>query len=157
MYLPNPLWGCPDGVMVKALDCGIVVSKFELQSCYCVHFWSNTLRKGMNSKQGRTHKWCTLVDPHTWLGKSRTASTNIHSANYVRIRDVVRKTCLRRWTIGKSGERGSGISVLPARHDDDDGLNNITVVLLEGWLWHYITHKGWYAIKTKKSNQPSLT
>ena len=25
-----------------------------------------------------------------------------------------------RWTIGKSGERGSGISVLPARHDDDD-------------------------------------
>ena len=41
-------------------------------------------------------------------------------SNYVRIRDVVRKTCLRRWTIGKSGERGSGISVLPARHDDDD-------------------------------------
>ena len=40
--------------------------------------------------------------------------------NYERIRDVVRKTCLRRWTIGKSGERGSGISVLPARHDDDD-------------------------------------
>ena len=28
--------------------------------------------------------------------------------------------CRRRWTIGKSGERGSGISVLPARHDDDD-------------------------------------
>ena len=25
-----------------------------------------------------------------------------------------------RWTIGKSGERGSGISVLPARDDDDD-------------------------------------
>ena len=41
-------------------------------------------------------------------------------SNYVRIRDVVQKTCRRRWTIGKSGERGSGISVLPARHDDDD-------------------------------------
>ena len=41
-------------------------------------------------------------------------------SNYVRIRDVVQKTCQRRWTIGKSGERGSGISVLPARHDDDD-------------------------------------
>ena len=27
------------------------------------------------------------------------------------------KTCLGRWTIGRSGERGSGISVLPARHD----------------------------------------
>ena len=27
---------------------------------------------------------------------------------------------LGRWTIGRSGERGSGISVLPARDDDDD-------------------------------------
>ena len=41
-------------------------------------------------------------------------------SNYVRIRDVVQRTCLRRWTIGKSGERESGISVLPAQHDDDD-------------------------------------
>ena len=41
-------------------------------------------------------------------------------SNYVRIRDVVLKTCLGRWTIGRSGERGSGISVLPARYDDDD-------------------------------------
>ena len=41
----------------------------------------------------------------------------------VRIRDVVQKTCLRRWTIGKSGERGSGISVLPARHDEDDDIH----------------------------------
>ena len=41
-------------------------------------------------------------------------------SNYVRLRDVVLKTCRRRWSIGKSGERGSGISVLPAQHDDDD-------------------------------------
>ena len=34
-------------------------------------------------------------------------------SSYVRIRDVVQKTCLGRWTIGRSGERGSGISVLP--------------------------------------------
>ena len=40
--------------------------------------------------------------------------------SYVRIRDVVLKTCLGRWMIGRSGERGSGISVLSARHDDDD-------------------------------------
>ena len=33
---------------------------------------------------------------------------------------VVLKTCLGRWTIGRSGERGSGISVRPARYDDDD-------------------------------------
>ena len=34
--------------------------------------------------------------------------------------DVALKTCQRRWTIGRSGERGSEISVLAARHDDDD-------------------------------------
>ena len=50
--------------------------------------------------------------------KSRTTSKNIHTA--VRILDVALKTCLRRWTIGKSGERGSGISVPAERHDDDD-------------------------------------
>ena len=40
--------GCPCGVMVKAMDCGIVVSEFVLQSRYYVHFRANTLRKGMN-------------------------------------------------------------------------------------------------------------
>ena len=42
------LRGCPHGVMVKVLDCGIVVSKFELQSRYDVHSRTNTLGKGMN-------------------------------------------------------------------------------------------------------------
>ena len=32
---------------VKAMDCGIVVSEFELQSRYYVHFRANTLWKGM--------------------------------------------------------------------------------------------------------------
>ena len=41
-------------------------------------------------------------------------------SNYVRTQDVTLKTCRRRWMIGRSGERGSGISVLAARHDDDD-------------------------------------
>ena len=41
-------------------------------------------------------------------------------SSYVRIRDVALKTCQRRWMIGRSGERGPGISVLAARHDDDD-------------------------------------
>ena len=40
--------GCLRGVMVKAMDYGIVVSEFELQSCYYVHFWTNTLGKSMN-------------------------------------------------------------------------------------------------------------
>ena len=40
--------GGPCGVMVKAMDCGIVVSEFVLQSRYYVHFRTNTLGKGMN-------------------------------------------------------------------------------------------------------------
>ena len=41
-------------------------------------------------------------------------------SSYVRIRDVALKTCQRRWTIGRGGERGSEISVQAVRYDDDD-------------------------------------
>ena len=41
-------------------------------------------------------------------------------SSYVRIRDVGLKTCQRRWTIGRRGERRSGISVLVAWYDNDD-------------------------------------
>ena len=41
-------------------------------------------------------------------------------SSYVRMRVVALKTSEKRWMIGRSGERGSGISVLAARHDDDD-------------------------------------
>ena len=71
-------------------------------------------------KQRWTHKRCTLMDPHTRPRKSRTTSTNVHSAAIWGYRLLSLKTCLGRWTIGRSGERGSGISVLPARYDDDD-------------------------------------
>ena len=48
-YLRNTLiWGCPRGVMVKVVDCGIVVRKFALQLRYYIHFRTNTLRKDMN-------------------------------------------------------------------------------------------------------------
>ena len=45
---PNLYLGCPCGVMVKAMDYGIVVRKFVLQSLYYVHFRTNTHGKGMN-------------------------------------------------------------------------------------------------------------
>ena len=35
-------------------------------------------------------------------------------------REVVLKTCRKQWTIGRSGERGSGISMLIVQQDDDD-------------------------------------
>ena len=37
------LLGCPRGVMVKAMDCGIVVSEFEFQSRYYDDFRVNTI------------------------------------------------------------------------------------------------------------------
>ena len=41
-------------------------------------------------------------------------------SSYMRIRDEAPKTSRRRWMIGRSSERGSVISVLAARRDDDD-------------------------------------
>ena len=40
--------GCPRGVMVKAMDCRIIVSEFVLQSHYYIHFQASTCGKGMN-------------------------------------------------------------------------------------------------------------
>ena len=45
---PTQFLGCPRGVMVKAMHCGIVVREFVLQSRYYIHFRANTLGKGMN-------------------------------------------------------------------------------------------------------------
>ena len=36
------------GVVADVLDCDTVVREFELQLRYCIHFMTNTLRKGMN-------------------------------------------------------------------------------------------------------------
>ena len=38
----------PPSVEVKAMDCGIVVGEFVLQSRYYVHFRANTVGKGMD-------------------------------------------------------------------------------------------------------------
>ena len=40
-------------------------------------------------------------------------------SSYVRLRDVTLKTCQKRWMIGRSGERGSGISVLEFRNEPE--------------------------------------
>ena len=60
------------------------------------------------------------MDPPHMAGQKQDDQLEHTFSSYVRMRDVALKTCQRRWTIGKSGERGSGISVLAARHDDDD-------------------------------------
>ena len=37
-----------NGEVVNVLDCDIFVNKFKLQSCYCIHFQTNALGKGVN-------------------------------------------------------------------------------------------------------------
>ena len=55
-------------------------------------------------------------------------------SSYVRIRDVGLKTGQRWWMIGRSGERGSGISVLAAWPDDDEWWP-----LIMNWGEYYIS------------------
>ena len=43
-------------------------------------FSSSVLHVSLLEKQGRAHKWCTPIDPHIWPGKSKTTSSNIHTA-----------------------------------------------------------------------------
>ena len=62
----------------------------------------------------------TSLEIHIMGGQKQDDQLEHTYSSYMRIRDVALKTCQRRWTIGRSGERGSGISMLAARHDDDD-------------------------------------
>ena len=54
--------------------------------------------------------------PHMAEQKQENQLEHTYSSS-VRIRDVALKTSQRWWTIRRSGERGSGLSVLAARHD----------------------------------------
>ena len=57
----------------------------------------------------------------------------------VRIRDVALKTCQKRWTIGRSGERGSGISVLATWLDDDDSQKLVIFHFPQvSWFFSYL-------------------
>ena len=70
---------------------------------------------------------------HYWRSRDELISGPLHMAerkqgdqlepkysSSVRIRSVTLRTCRKLWTIERGGEKGSGISVLMARHDDDD-------------------------------------
>ena len=48
LFLVITRGGCPRSVMFKSLDCGIVLSEFELQSQYQIPFRTNILGKGIN-------------------------------------------------------------------------------------------------------------
>ena len=76
--------------------------------------------------------------PHMAVQKQDDQHEHIFSS-YVRIRDVVLKTCIGRWTIGRSGETGIEISVLPARHDDDDDDDLFLSIYHCSYLYVYLS------------------
>ena len=67
-----------------------------------------------------------ISDVLLWTPKYGRAKAGQPARTYIQqlygIQDVALKTCQRRWTIGRSGERESGISVPAAQHDGDDDI-----------------------------------
>ena len=68
------------------------------------------------------HKVTYSYGPPHMAKQKQDDQPELTYSSYVRTQDVTQKTCRRRWTIGKGGERWSRISVLAARHDDDDDI-----------------------------------
>ena len=59
-------------------------------------------------------------DEHIWtFSHDRANAGQPTFSSSVRIRGVALGTCRKRWTRGRDGERGSGISMLMVRQDDD--------------------------------------
>ena len=85
--------------------------------------WSRQTRSWRARSKVLRHSLPTGRNVEFWpiMAKQKQDDQLEHTcSSYVRIRDVALKTCQRQWTIWKSSERGSGISVLAARHDDED-------------------------------------
>ena len=103
--------------------------------------------------------------PHTAAQKQDVQHEHTFSS-YVRIQVVVLKTYLGRWTIGRSGERGSGISVLPARYDDDDdisfglvgfyGISTIVGYLMPFLFYTLFWHDPYFWYKMDSSNKDMI-
>ena len=86
---------------------------------------------------------------HCWRSRDELIRDVLFVRSIVRIQDVVLKTCLGRWTIGRSGERGSGISVLPARYNDAWLITHTSILTHPHTLTHsQITRKDSYKIPT---------
>ena len=67
-------------------------------------------------------------------------------SSFVRIRDIALGTCQKRWTIGRSDKRGSGISMLAAQDDDDDDEVQTWIEILQNVLLAYFPEESWDVI-----------
>ena len=58
--------GCPRGVMVKAMDCGIVVREFLLELRYYVHFQANMYELPYPPSYGLNSTTTVLLGEWLW-------------------------------------------------------------------------------------------
>ena len=79
-------------------------------------------RRWMIGRSGERWSGMYSYGPPHMAKQKQDDQPELTYSSYVRTQDVIQKTCRRRWMIGRSGERWSGISVLAARHDDDDDI-----------------------------------
>ena len=125
------------------------------QEC-CEQYWT-TLGDSIPQSSNYTatyhpsQKQSKLDEPDTWntAGEVGTSSWVMYScgplhkdeqrqdvqfectySSSVPIQDVALRICRKHWTIGRWGERSSGISMLIVQHDDDDIY---TLYLLKMW------------------------
>ena len=76
-YFESNTFSSPRGIMAKELDCGFEVSEFELQSCYYVHFRTNTLGKILE-EQGEL-----ISDDLQWTPSHQRASVGRPARTYL--------------------------------------------------------------------------
>ena len=86
-------------------------------------------------KQGQAHKWCTPMDPPHMAEQKQDDQLEHTYSSSVRIQDVALKTCQRRWTIGRSGKRRSGMSVC-LRYD-------MMMLVIHSNTWNHLTVCKW--------------
>ena len=109
--------------------------KKENSHCYLEWFGSPAIYKqywtspGGNIPQGTNYTATCL--PSRKLSKldEPDMQDTAGEARMSRIWDVALKTYQRWWSIGRSGERGSGISMPAARQDDDDDDDHSKVLM----------------------------
>ena len=111
-------WICPGG------------STPQSSSCTATYHPSRKLLKfyklDVQNTPGEVGKSSLVMYPYGPLHMAEKKQGDQLQPTYscsVRIRDVALGTYRKRWTIRRGGERGSGISVLMARQDDDEMLD----------------------------------
>ena len=77
------IYGCTTWTLTKRLERKLDGNYTRMLRAVLNKSWRQhptTTRGTLLEKQGRAHKRCTPVDLHIWMCKSRTISTNLHTA-----------------------------------------------------------------------------